>query len=364
MTRILVIEDDENIRNNMAEILEYEGYSISKAENGVIGVESARNLLPDLILCDVMMPALDGYGVLLELQSQPLTASIPFIFLTALSDWSAVRLGMDSGADDYLTKPCTSIQLITAVTARLEKWTLMNNVYKQDLDELRGNLIRMLPHELRTPLSGILGYADIMKLDYENLDKHDIRQIAEDIGIAGRRLQQVIENYLLYAQTELMQYDPNYVETLAKHRLESPGTLLKEIAKAKVSKEKRDTDLFVLAEDVVVGISPANLKKVIEELVDNALKFSTSGTPIEITGKSNEGKYTIHISDHGRGMSVDQIKRIGAYVQFERKLYEQQGLGLGLILAKRLVELYSGELTIISELGQGTSITIELPLSP
>ncbi|MBA3873315.1 MAG: response regulator [Anaerolineae bacterium] len=363
MTRILVIEDVEQMRNNIAEILEYEDYTVFKAENGRVGVESARNHLPHLIICDVMMPEMDGHEVLLELRSQPTTASIPFIFLTALSEWTAVRRGMDLGADDYLTKPHTSEQLKAAVAARLEKRTVIEQVHQQNFDELRGNLTRMLPHELRTPLSAILGYAEFMTWDSANLDKNAIHQMGEEIGVAGQRLQQVIENYLLYAQTELIRYDPTHIETYAKHRCEIPGTLLSDIAKARASQQERANDLSVVAEDVVVRISAENLKKIIEELVDNALKFSVAGTPIEITGKSKEGKYTICISDQGRGMTLEQMNRIGAYVQFERKMYEQQGLGLGLILAKRLAELYSGELTIASELGRGTTVSIQLQVA-
>ncbi|MBA3868070.1 MAG: hybrid sensor histidine kinase/response regulator [Anaerolineae bacterium] len=363
MTSILVIEDVEQMRDNIAEILEYEDYTVFKAENGRVGVESARNHLPDLIICDVMMPEMDGHGVLLELRSQPNTASIPFIFLTALSDLPSIRSGMNLGADDYLTKPHTTNQLIAAVAARLEKRTVIEHMHQQNLDELRGNLIRMLPHELRTPLSAILGNADYMTRDSANLGKNDIHQLGEEIGVAGRRLHQVIENYLLYAQTELIRYDPTHIETYAKHRCEIPGTLLRDIAGVRVSKQERANDLSVLAEDVVVCISAENLKKIIEELVDNALKFSTSGTPIEITGKSNDGKYTLSIRDQGRGMTVEQISRIGAYMQFERKIYEQQGLGLGLILAKRLAELYSDELTIVSELGHGTTVSIQLQVA-
>ncbi len=100
MPCILVIEDDLHIRDNTADMLEYEGYSVLKAENGIVGVESALSFLPDLILCDVAMPKMDGYGVLSALQGQPTTSGIPFIFLTAQADRSAVCYGMDLGADD------------------------------------------------------------------------------------------------------------------------------------------------------------------------------------------------------------------------------------------------------------------------
>src|SRR4051812_43265617 len=121
MTKILVIEDELSIRENMAEILEYEGYEVLTAEQGVAGVQMARDSMPDLVICDIMMPLLDGYGVLTELRSQAETATIPFIFLTARADRDAIRIGMNAGADDYLTKPCGRDEIMAAVRARMAK---------------------------------------------------------------------------------------------------------------------------------------------------------------------------------------------------------------------------------------------------
>jgi CRP-like cAMP-binding protein/CheY-like chemotaxis protein len=124
MKKILVIEDDRIMRENMAELLELTGYEVEVAENGKEGVETARKVLPDLIICDVKMPRLDGYGVLHILSNEPETASIPFIFVTARTERSDRRRGMELGADDYLTKPFEDTELIQAVEARLKKSTL------------------------------------------------------------------------------------------------------------------------------------------------------------------------------------------------------------------------------------------------
>ena len=116
MTRILVIEDEEALRVNLQTILEAENFQSMGAANGRIGVDLAREQLPDLILCDVMMPELDGYGVLAELRQDPITATIPFIFLTAKADKSDLRQGMNLGADDYLIKPFR----VNELTARIK----------------------------------------------------------------------------------------------------------------------------------------------------------------------------------------------------------------------------------------------------
>jgi CheY-like chemotaxis protein len=121
MRKILIIEDNDDIREGTAEMLDLAGYETYTAKNGKIGVELAVKNIPDLILCDIMMPELDGYGVLYLLQKNPQTASIPFIFMTAKAERADMRKGMEMGADDYLTKPFDDVELFNAIESRLKK---------------------------------------------------------------------------------------------------------------------------------------------------------------------------------------------------------------------------------------------------
>lgn len=121
MTRILLIEDEPQMRRGMATALDMEGFKVSTAANGRLGVEAAQKEQPDLILCDVMMPELDGYGVLEALRAHEATLGIPFIFLTAKGEKPDIRHGMNLGADDYLTKPVAIDDLVNAIRARLER---------------------------------------------------------------------------------------------------------------------------------------------------------------------------------------------------------------------------------------------------
>lgn len=129
MNSILVIEDNENIRENTAEILELAGYKVYTAENGKKGVEIALKEIPSVIVCDIMMPELDGYGVLHLLKKNTSTENIPFIFLTAKTERSDMRKGMEMGADDYITKPFDDIELLKAVETRLKKSAIIQNQY-------------------------------------------------------------------------------------------------------------------------------------------------------------------------------------------------------------------------------------------
>src|SRR5688572_8313215 len=129
MKSILVIDDNVDLRENTAEILELAGYKVFTAENGKKGVDTAIKEVPDTIVCDIMMPELDGYGVLHMLRKNPTTQYIPFIFLTAKTERGDFRKGMEMGADDYITKPFDDIELLNAVEVRLKKAEILDQKY-------------------------------------------------------------------------------------------------------------------------------------------------------------------------------------------------------------------------------------------
>jgi len=171
MKKILVIEDDLSVGTNILEILQSGGFEVIIAEHGESGVELAKQYLPDLIICDIMMPGLDGYGVLTALREDPTTAMIPFVFLTAKTTRDDLRQGMNLGADDYITKPFRRIELLDAVTARLDKHALLWQQYAvqykrakelqqklqelQILNETQNRLLREFIDKLRNPLTNI-----------------------------------------------------------------------------------------------------------------------------------------------------------------------------------------------------------------
>ena len=152
MTKILVIEDEQAIRLNLLKLLSAEGFETLGADNGDYGVELAQNEKPDLIICDILMPGLDGYGVLIALQQDLITATIPFIFLTANVDCSDVRHGMKLGADDYLTKPFTKAELLETITIRLQKQMLLRERYNLELKRTEALMEYLLRYDRLTNL--------------------------------------------------------------------------------------------------------------------------------------------------------------------------------------------------------------------
>jgi signal transduction histidine kinase len=362
MKKILVIEDDRSVRENLLDLLDAKNFETFGAGNGKTGVELALVHQPDLIICDVMMPELDGFGVLTALRKEPATATIPFIFLTAMTEKTDLRQGMSLGADDYLTKPFTGGELLDAISARLEKQAAIEQQQAQKLDQLRSSITLSLPIELRSPLNNILGFSQLLIEESASPERQDIREMSEVIHKSAERLERLIQNFLLYAELEVIATNPERIEALRSSQVSSAASVIAQIINHLAKRVGREADLQLELQDSSVQIAQVRLEKIVAELLDNAFKYSTPGTPIRVVGTPVGPFFILSITDRGRGMSADQIAEIGAYQQFERKLYEQQGSGLGLIISKRLAQLLGGQLTIESTPDKETTVKVFLPI--
>ncbi|MEI7675789.1 MAG: response regulator [Bacteroidales bacterium] len=354
--KILVIEDEPSLREEISEILEFEGFDVISADNGKSGIALAFEQQPMLILSDIMMPEMDGIEVLRCLRGNELTKLTPFIFMTALSERENIRLGMELGADDYVTKPFTRNDLLKALETRIQKLDSISDEKEQALETLRRTIITRLPHELRSPLSGIIGFGTLLKDMAENLSTEEVADIGKEILHSGNRLLRLIENYMIYVQLQLSDVKKEIM--IGEHL----NPTVEESALTVAQKYNRENQLKINLEKVdSLNIAETFLNKIIFELSDNAFRFSPQDSEIIIEGKSiDDQKYTISITDKGRGFTKEQLNNIGAYMQFDRDKLEQQGSGLGLIIAKKMVELSEGDFIIESEKDQGTTIQLIL----
>ncbi|MCX7853585.1 MAG: response regulator [Caldilineales bacterium] len=364
MARILVIEDETIVRENLVELLETEGYEVLAAADGREGLELARTQAPDLILCDILMPEMSGHEVLEQLTRDPVTAMIPFIFLTARAEREDMRLGMSLGADDYITKPFTHADVLQAITTRLEKRRRLIGQYEAKLDDLRQQMARMLPHELRTPLSLIMGYSSLLLESSLALEPADLRAIAGSILEASQRLQRLIQRFLLYTELELAVRDPERLARLRDLHVGATAGLMAETARRRARAANREADLRLELTETPLAMGDVYLVSLIEELTENAFKFSAPGTPVVVRSSSEDGQIVITVADRGRGMTSQQMADLGPSESLDRERYQQQGqgLGLGLALVRRIVALYGGEWSITSAPGEGTTVTVRLPL--
>jgi two-component system, sensor histidine kinase and response regulator len=364
MTTILIIEDERPLLENVLNLLRFEGYDVVGATDGVAGVKLVREHLPDLIVCDIMMPRMNGYDVLLELSSDPVTNTIPFIFLTAKADREHQRYGMELGADDYITKPFSRSEFLAAIQTRLERQRVLREQYQQEIDNLRRALVLALPLELRAPLSGVIGYAKKLMTDAKTLEPSEIIQIAQAILRTSQRLHRQIENYLLYAQLEIIRLDPARVIVLGRNRITEPAQVIIEKAQEKAAEQHREADLTLDVHDATVQIGRSSLEKIVEEIVDNALKYSTPGTPVRVSAATqDDDTYVLCVSDEGPGISPDELQALSAPPRFDHRLQAPQNIGLGLIIVNHLVQAHGGQFEIDAAPDRGTRVYVRLTLS-
>lgn len=300
---ILIIDDNEDIRDNTAEILSLGGYKTVTAENGKKGVEAALTEKPDLIVCDIMMPELDGYGVLHLLRKNPETENIPLIFLTAKAERSDLRKGMEMGADDYVTKPFEEIELMNAIESRLKKLDILQKKYHAS-----GKGLSELANDMRE--SGMLKF----DLDQYNSELYSKKQLIYAEGKRPRYLYYVVKGKVkgfkthedgkeyitdLYSDGDFIGY-PALIE---EKNYDDSATALEESEVIQIPREDFqqmiDGDITVAAkfiriitqnvkekEERLLSLAYSSLRKrVAKSLVDIHGKFNAEGEnkPIEIS---------------------------------------------------------------------------------
>jgi two-component system, sensor histidine kinase and response regulator len=352
MARILIIDDNETMRLMIAECLQ-ENHEILTAEDGQAGAEIALTYKPDLVICDLAMPNVNGFDVLRYFQRMEELAETPFIFLSGSADSPTVRQGMSLGADDFLLKPFSVIELLNVVKIQLEKRVRRQALTVKAIDELRLNITTALPHELRTSIMVIEGYAHLLLDDLPKINA-DHQNMIEAIQDNAERLRHMSEKYLWYLKVQMS--DSRHMNN---RHLQIDQTV-RSTACAVAERMSRQSDLMLFLHPFRTSIDQEYFTKIIEEIVENGFKFSKSGMPVTVFGGQHADTYIICVTNSGPEFTPQQIERIGGFVQFERQVYEQQGTGLGLIIAKRLTEVCGGQLQIAS-IRSRTSISIVLP---
>lgn len=367
MTRILVIEDEASLRENIIDMLEMEGFETLGAADGQQGVQMALAHTPDLVICDIAMPELDGFGVLMTLRQRRDTAITPFMFLTARTGRNYMRHGMDLGADDYLTKPFTFEELRTAVNSRLKRHAVIQRITEQDIKQAQESLIQLVSHELRTPLVSVNMVTDILSHQLEQLSSSQLRELVDTLERGTNRLSRLVEQSVFIVQLEAQALSWDTVQT------HGVATYMSDILIAAVDLARRfayrDPDVRLRIEerdsDALVQCDIRALRHALAELIANALSFSPNGSEVVLAQWRAEDAVWISIVDQGPGIPPELIARaLTDFRQIDRERQEQQGIGLGLPLARRLVEVHGGTFDLNSVVNRGTQATLSLPAQP
>ncbi|MDJ0680915.1 MAG: hybrid sensor histidine kinase/response regulator [Xenococcaceae cyanobacterium MO_167.B52] len=336
-------------------------YSLLTAKTEITGLELVQQHSPHIVICE-LSSSIDGYSLLEQIRRNQDTSVIPVIFLSNTFDPNQHRKAMEMGADDILFAPYSQSDLNKAITARLTRHNLILKQSEQKLEQLRHNIATFLPHEIRTALTGIIAGTELLLNSTMPLEPCVIKELLGCINLSGKRLSRLAHNFLLYSELKTLADDQIKIQDLQNQQTDSVCNSIAQISVKQAQHHHRQDDLILDLQETSINISPFYLMKLVEELTDNACKFSNPGTPIKIRSRIKNNYLFLSICDHGRGMTSQQIQQIGLGLQFERAVYEQQGFGLGLAIAKDVVRLHGGNLQISSIPQKSTTVTLSFPI--
>lgn len=360
-TRVLVVEDDEPLLEGIAHILKGAGYEVVKATNGVEGLRELTAQSPDIVVSDIVMPKMDGYGFLRATRQLSYGATIPFLFLTARTAKEDVRLAKQIGVEDYLAKPFEPEDLIVAIENALRRNAVMRSERESYLAEMRRRILSMLQEEFRTPLFLILGYAELLQeTPTSELNGQLVHDHLQGILAGGRRLQRLIENFLLLARLESSRTIEQPIQ---------PFSAIKALRavqrKYQSAAQEAGLELVLLDTNCKARVN-ADIYLVVEalsRLVDNAIRFSLpESRRVTLRVEERNGGVAFIVEDEGQGIQREDLPYLfDAFYQADRQKHEQQGSGLSLALARETARRYGGQLSVESRPGVGSTFTIWLP---
>ncbi len=352
---ILVVDDQPEIRDNLTDILSAEGYIAVGVSDGYSALTFLRERIPDLILCDAMMPGMNGFELVSSVRANPETASIPFIFLTALSERNDFRHGMDLGADDYLSKPWTIDGLLSAIRTRLRRQQELEARHAEQLRQIGEEVRRSIPQEMVEPLRGIIGYSDVLAQRCQTLGRDYVSELANDIRKSSRGLLRTVENFqfllTLATHTEPLPDQPEFQPAF---------NILRDAAAAVAREHGREHDLVLRLDRTAGLIPPSASAKLASELLDNAFGFSSPGTPVEISAVKQPSGLLIAVTDNGCGLSQSGLLELRA-VAGSPGASTSPASGTGWLICRELIARLGGRCEIESELGKGTTVRVWLP---
>jgi two-component system, sensor histidine kinase and response regulator len=308
---ILIIDDNKHIRTQINLVLKLEGYNTFMASNGLEGVTAAKESLPNLIICDIMMPELDGYGVLSMLRANATTADIPFLFLSAKAEKNDIRQGMNLGADDYLWKPFSTEDLIKAIEARLDRHETTRRALSDKLTPFaslsltRDKFLSLMTHDLKSAFTGILGLSELMSAKHQDMSEGEFTETLALMSETAQSTYGLLDSFLEWSRLQL----GGMVANRSTFDVQLVGQRTLSLLSAN-AKHKQIVLSNIIPENTNVWADQRMIEAIIRNLLYNALKFTNRGGKVILSALEEEHTIRISVSDTGIGISEDDIVRL------------------------------------------------------
>ena len=369
---ILIVDDDPIVRSLMRDALEDEGFSVVEAEDGVEACRVCEERLPVLLVVDVVMPQMDGFELYRELRNRPATKDVPILIATGLDDLHSVAKAYDAGATDFIAKPLNWLILNHRIRYMLRAARAFNEL-RQNQERLRtakedaeaanrakSEFLTNMSHELRTPLNAIIGFSSMMNGQLAGPLGTQYLEYTKIIVESGTHLLAIINDILDVARAETGRLKLSEEEVDIADIVSLSAGMIRTLA------EKAEVECsFEVADDLpLFWGDPTKMRQILINLLTNAIKFTPAGGEVRLTAKQEQnGAINFLIKDTGIGIPADKMAiALAPFGQVDSSLARRyDGVGLGLPLTKRLLELHDGTLEIISEPGRGTEVTALLP---
>jgi signal transduction histidine kinase len=361
--RILVVDDNADMRGYLSRLFG-DRWHIETAPDGIAALECIRTQAPDLVIADVMMPGVDGFGLLRAIKTNKATAKLPVMLLSARAGEEASAEGLRAGADDYVTKPFSARELLARVESRLAHAKLHAAEHRareiaERASRARDEFFAMLSHELRTPLMAVLAWIALLKGN--KLDPNEAIQALDLIESNARVQRRLVDDLLDISRivTGRLRIEPRVIPSLEP----VIGMVVDSFRPVALAKGLNIETTLDSAAGVING-DAERLQQVVWNLLSNAIRFTPAGGRIQLRYARRGDDVELRVRDSGQGIPAEALPHLfERYWQGRNTQRRSQGLGLGLAIAHRIIELHGGEITAASDgEGCGALFTVRLPL--
>lgn len=363
---ILVVDDNSDMRYYIKSVLsKNRAWQVQLAGDGVAALRRAQETRPDIILSDIMMPRMDGRRLVSKLRANPATKNIPIIFLSARAGEEAKIEGLARGVDDYLVKPFTAKELVARVDAHLKLAIKRKKAHAEELEQLwelnkaKDDFISLASHQLRTPVTGVKQYVGMLLEGYAGKLTHHQLDMLRRAYEANERGLGIIEDLLKVAKVD--------AGKLTVHRKPTDlAKLIREVVAEQSEKIKQRSQTISFtppAASPPALVDATLIRMVVENLVDNASKYSGDGEDISLGLDYDKTEVKISVQDHGIGIDKDELPKL--FQKFSRlsnsRSIKTTGTGIGLYWAKKVLDVHGGDISVTSKIGSGSSFVVTLP---
>ena len=359
--KVLVVDDNNELLFVLDEILSSEGFNPILADGVAKALEFLKDSPPDLIVCDVMMPGVNGFEFHHQVREQPEWSNIPFVFLTALSDPNDIRQGKEAGCDDYLVKPFDPMDLIASIRGKLVAAKIRKSATDDKMDDYRKRIIHTLSHEFRTPLVAINTGTELLLEQQDKLDTERTQKLLETVQRGGQRMLRLVEDFMTMQQIDSGSAMAIQKRLCAKHYL---SDIVSGVIEDFSDEHPQGASLISreggLSGTSIINVFDVQVGDALRRILANCEKFGGKN-PIVIRIEEQAGSAAVLVRDFGPGISEEVAQTAcQLFSQIGREKLEQQGCGVGLTIASYFIHLNGGTLRFNTPLDGKGGLEVEI----